>query len=50
MQLTCEGRPLPCDHVPCDVAVRAVMLVCGFVLAWQQFYDQDAAEEDEDLA
>jgi hypothetical protein len=25
----------------------AVMLVCGFVLAWQRFYDEDKAIEEE---
>jgi hypothetical protein len=24
-----------------------VMLVCGFVLAWQRFYDEDKAIEEE---
>ena len=25
----------------------AVMMVCGFVLAWQRFYDEDKAIEEE---
>jgi hypothetical protein len=27
--------------------LHAVMLVCGFVLAWQRFYDEDKAIEEE---
>jgi len=26
---------------------HAVMMVCGFVLAWQRFYDEDKAIEEE---
>jgi hypothetical protein len=28
-------------------AVAAVMMVCGFVLAWQRFYDEDKAIDEE---
>jgi hypothetical protein len=31
----------------CLLCMRAVMLVCGFVLAWQRFYDEDKAIEEE---
>jgi len=28
-------------------AAAVVMMVCGFVLAWQRFYDEDKAMEEE---
>jgi hypothetical protein len=33
--------------LPLLLLLRAVMLVCGFVLAWQRFYDEDKAIEEE---
>lgn len=32
---------------PFVIGAGALMLVCGFVLAWQQFYDEDKAIEEE---
>lgn len=33
---------------PFVIGVGALMLVCGFVMAWQRFYDEDAAEDEEE--
>lgn len=33
--------------VCCAVCCHAVLMVCGFVMAWQQFYDEDKAIEEE---
>jgi hypothetical protein len=38
---------------PFVVGVGALLMLCGFVLAWQRFYDEDAADaaaEGDDLA
>lgn len=32
---------------PFVVGIGALMMVCGFVLAWQRFYDEDKAIEEE---
>ncbi|KAF8059666.1 hypothetical protein HT031_005074 [Scenedesmus sp. PABB004] len=32
---------------PFVIGIGALMLVCGFVLAWQRFYDEDKAIEEE---
>jgi hypothetical protein len=26
----------------------AVLMVCGFVMAWQRFYDEESADADDD--
>jgi hypothetical protein len=31
----------------CSPAAAPVMMVCGFVLAWQRFYDEDKAIDEE---
>ena len=33
---------------PFVLGAGALMLVCGFVLAWQRFYDEDAAMDAEE--
>lgn len=40
---TCCAAP-PNKHTDCFLAV---MMVCGFVLAWQRFYDEDKAIDEE---
>lgn len=33
---------------PFVLGAGALMLVCGFVMAWQRFYDEDSADADDD--
>lgn len=33
---------------PACCCCLAVLMVCGFVMAWQQFYDEDKAEDEEE--
>jgi hypothetical protein len=38
----------PSPASPCPLSRPPVLMVCGFVMAWQQFYDEDKAEDEEE--
>jgi len=36
------------NHQPPSTPPHAVMMVCGFVMAWQRFYDEESADDEDD--